>query len=638
MKKLLVLSSLMLALSINSAKANETPLLMEGKTTLYQRVLTTPSCKLYKDASDSKGKKVATFSRYYVYDRQNGKLKVGADTLGNIAGFLDDACTVDWKAQTALMFTNPANRNRAIIFDSDENLNAIVDADDPKALVVPIYQSIQKNNKADHVVAMEPEKFVDFKKQFYLLPILDWQETMFADGFNTNVLKIASVTDEKGTSKTQNNSSNSSGITAFKAAIVFVIDSSISMQPYIDRTKKTIEAVYNKLEKEGLADSVNFGLVSFRSNTNAVPKLEYTSKMFVNPGEVSSAKEFNEKVKSLAQAKVSSALFDEDAYSGIENALQNVEWQNYGGRYIILITDAGAIEGSNKLSTTKLDAKELRLEAEHHNAAIYTLHLLTNAGKKNNNHDKAKAQYEELSFNQILQKPLYYSVDAGDVNAFGSMIDKLSNSISNQVKLASEGKLAAGTPTKDDLDSDTYKIGYAMQLAFLGSVENIKSPNFLEGWIADRDLVNHNMPTSQPIVLLTRSQLSDLKDVVSKIAESVNIGMLAPDAMFSELKSIAASLGRDPNTIKDSNTVKISELGLLGEYLDDLPYKSEIANLDVETFTAMGPEEQDNLIRNLESKLNYYQTYHDDTTRWISLSENEDPSEAVYPVPLEALP
>ena len=385
-------------------------------------------------------------------------------------------------------------------------------------------------------------------------------------------------------------------------------------------------------------------MVSFRSNTKAVPGLEYTSKLYVNPGEVNNAEDFAHKVQDLNQAKVSSALFDEDAYSGLNTALSDINWSQFGGRYIVLITDAGAIEGSNKLSTTGLDARELRLEAEHQGAAIYALHLLTNAGKKSQNHDKAKTQYEDLTFNQVLQKPLYYPVNAGDVNEFGQRIDELAASIASQVRLSSEGKIAAGsaaaTPQNQasSLEEDTKKLGLAMQLRYLGTVTGTKTPTFLEGYVADRDLVYHEKPTSTPVVLLTKAQLSDLKDVVSGVMEAANEGMLSPYEMFQNIRSLAASLGRDPSRLSEDQSFKIAESGLLGEYLDDLPYKSEIANIDEAAWAAMAPQEQDALIRSLESKLRYYQVYNDDVDRWIDLVEGADKSEAVYPVPLEALP
>jgi serine/threonine-protein kinase PpkA len=52
----------------------------------------------------------------------------------------------------------------------------------------------------------------------------------------------------------------------------------------------------------------------------------------------------------------------------------------------------------------------------------------------------------------------------------------------------------------------------------------------------------------------------------------------------------------------------------------------------------MGPDEQNQVIADLENKLNYYQQFNDDAARWIKLNKDEDASESVYPVPLEVLP
>lgn len=628
-----------------SAQAADKPLLMEGKTSLYQRVLSTPSCVLKSDKNAKDGKSVPAFSRYYVYKREGDLLEVGPDTTGKISGWLDASCAVDWKIQTALMFTNPAGRDRAMIFDGRGALDELVNSKDPKKAVSSLKSALSGNGKAPHVLAQEPDKYVDYRKQFYLLPILDAEETMFDDGNYTRELKIASVTaQDKSTQSQQSN--EASAIKQFKAAIVFVIDSSISMQPYIDRTKQAIETIYKRIESEHLEDNVQFGLVSFRSNTKAVPGLEYTSKLFVNPGDAKSVKEFAEKLKDLKQAKVSSALFDEDAYSGINSALSAIKWNEFGGRYVVLITDAGAIEGSNKLSSTKLDSKELRAEASHKGVALYALHLLTDSGKRNNNHDKAKAQYQDLTFNDILQKPLYYPVNAGDVNAFGSMVDQLASSITNQVKLASEGKIGAGSAMtakesaddKDTFEQDTALLGYAMQLSYLGTVTGTKAPDFIEGWISDRDLVLHNKPVAEPVVLLTKLQLSDLKDLTRNILDSANRGILSPEDMFAQLRSLAVSMGRDPAGLQDGTTLKISSMGLLGEYLEGLPYRSRLQDLDEETWSSMGPDEQNQTIEDLENKLTYYQKCNDDTDRWVNLTPDADASESVYPVKLELLP
>ena len=67
--------------------AADKPLLQEGKKTLYQRVLTQPGCTLAKQMGQLQGTEQATFSRFYVYERDNSSgsewLKVGPDSYGN---------------------------------------------------------------------------------------------------------------------------------------------------------------------------------------------------------------------------------------------------------------------------------------------------------------------------------------------------------------------------------------------------------------------------------------------------------------------------------------------------------------------------------------------------------------------------
>lgn len=644
-------------LGVASTSLAAEPLLMEGKSTLYQRVLTTPSCVLYPKAlGQGQGRKVPAFSQYYVYEAgvdSTGTpvLTVGSDATGTISGQLDATCTVPWKQQLALLFTNSAQRYRALIFDEESALDAIIDNPDGAEQYRALYDQITVGNVADHVISIEPEEYVDYQQNFYLLPILNSVESMYPDGSYVYKHEIASitapeaknVTTAQGAAPSKKSAPGEPALVGFKSAVVFVIDSSISMQPYIDRTKKAINSIYQSIEASNLGSSVNFGIVSFRADTRKVPGLEYTAKMYLRPGEATDAASFNQKVAALEQATVSSAQFDEDAYAGINLALQDINWNEYGGRYIVLITDAGAIDGSDAQSTTGLDANALRLEAEHYGAAIYTLHLLTASGARNHNHEHAREQYELLSYNSILGKPLYYPVNAGSVEAFGSMVDTLARSLTAQVQLASSGQMAAGSslsaqPKTQEatIESDSNALGLAMQLAYLGRVQGTKSPDFLQGWMAERDVVDHNKVVCTPIVLVNRNQLSDLYTLVKGVLESGIAGQLSSDAMFAQLQALAAQMGRDPNQLNKSSS--IAEMGIMGELLDDLPYKSRIASYSPEDWYNLGSQEQDNIVRSLENSLNYLQHCSSDNDRFIKLNVEADASEEVYPIPLDALP
>ncbi|MEB6224962.1 vWA domain-containing protein [Pantoea anthophila] len=643
----LPLCGLLLTCQLHAAEGDK-PLLQEGKKTLFQRVLTTPGCKLGTEAGDDKGSLQPAFSSFYVYQKAdiNGQswVKVGPDSYGKTIGWLPQSCTVDWKMQLTLAFTNPANRDRLVFFKDKKSLEKILNAPDPVSIVAPLRAHLKRDGHAEGVLAQEPEYFVDLQKQFYLLPILSGEEVMTESGFYTRLLNVASVSKADPNAKPVDDVNQLKG---FNASVVFVIDSTISMGPYIDRTKEAVNKIYDKIKQEHLQEQVKFGLVSFRSNTKAVPGLEFTSKIFADPNQVKDGADFLQKVAGLKEATVSSSLVDEDAYSGVLSAIDNINWRPFGARYIVLITDAGAIDGSNKLSSTGLDAKQLRLEAGNKGIALYTLHLKTPSGKAD--HVKAEGQYRDLSNFDSTQSNLYQSVDAGDLKAFGKQVDTLAAAITDQVKSAYMGDAAIGSAlySKDDnrksgpedkLLEDTALIGHAMQLAWLGKKNDTQAPLVFKAWISDRDLIKQNIPTTDVRVLLTKGQLSDLSDVVSQILQAANEGMISPNKMFERLRTVAATMGADPNQLKQQDNARINDLGVLGEYLADLPYRSDVLNLDEETWKSWDGLSQEKFIRTLSTKLRYYQKYNADVDRWVELAKGSDPRDRVYPVPLEMMP
>lgn len=661
MSRFALAASTLLALCMGSslALADDKPLIQEGKKTLFQRVLTTPGCTLSSSAGGAPGAAQPTFSRFYVYERAQAAnaewLKVGPDSFGKTVGWLPAACTTDWKMQLTLAFTNPANRDRLMFFKDRATLEGILDAPDPVSKVAPLRAKLKQGTLAPGVLAQEPEYFVDLHKQFYLLPVLSGEEVMTEEGFRTRLLNVASVSkaDDKaqpaGAAATPDAGAAKAGqLKEFSAAVVFVIDSTISMDPYIERTREAIRKVYKQIENENLGSQVKFGLVAFRSNTKAVPGLEYVSKMYADPNKVTGSEDFLAKVADLKQAKVSSKSFDEDAYAGVMHSIDKVDWSQFGARYVVLITDASALDGDDKLSTTGMSADQVRLEAANPGVAIYTLHLKTPAGIKD--HAKAESQYQNLSTYPGTNTSLYYPVNAGDVQAFGQKVDALASAITSQVKAAYMGEDAIGSalnakqdvtpkdPAQQKMLDDAALIGHAMQLAYLGEKTNSQAPPVFQAWITDRDLIKQNIPTTDVRVLLTKSQLSDLSDVMKQILDAANEGLISPTEMFDRLRAVAATMGADPNQLKQNGNAKLAQMGVLGEYLEDLPYQSEVLNLDEETWKSWDGLAQEKFIRNLSTKLRHYQRYNADVDRWVALANDSDARDNVYPVPLEMMP
>lgn len=643
------------------------PLLQAGKQTLFQRVLTRPGATLTEQPGGDAGRFVDAFSRFYVYaeTERGGQrwLEVGVDTKGKISGWLRAGDTVPWLQQMALAFTNPgAARERALFYDSRDSLNGLLALPDPAAEVVPLTRKIAEGGRDPRVVAIEPDRFIDINSRFYLLPILDFEEVFTDSGHLMRGLKVASVTETAAPTSTPPSDDGAGPVSqlgSFRAAVVFIIDSTVSMQQYIDEARAAAEQVYKRIEGSGLLNKVSFGLVAFRAPSADPAKaksLEYVARMFVDPAEVSSGLEFLTRASKVTEAKVSTDRFDEDPYAGVITALEEIPWNRFGARYAVLITDAGALEGD--ASTTGLHAEQVRSEAAEKGVALMVLHLKTALGKAN--HAAAEAQYRTLANNAAIQRSLYFSVQDGSAAALGKAVATLSDTVIESIEASARGELAVGsaraatstanpaTPPERPAVSDdaetaslreaTRALGHAMQLAYLGREEGTRAPAVFEGWISDSDLADPTVRTVDERVLITKDQLSDLHGILKQIVDAADAGMLKPDAFFDSLRSIAAQYGRDPALAASPQATKLADLGLLGEYLDGLPYKSDVMTLDQDTWSRWGTQRQFEFVSRLKGKIKLYERYNADTDRWVSLAEGSPAGEWVYPVPLRDLP
>ena len=98
--------------------AERAPLLMEGKKTLYQRVVTHPGASLRagqgKDAAVVQ-KAVRPFSVFYVYTRDGDWLEVGAST-SKADGWMKSEETTPWNQALTLLFTDRSQRRPVLFF------------------------------------------------------------------------------------------------------------------------------------------------------------------------------------------------------------------------------------------------------------------------------------------------------------------------------------------------------------------------------------------------------------------------------------------------------------------------------------------------------------------------------------------
>jgi serine/threonine-protein kinase PpkA len=638
---ILLLSGLFFSLALSQLQAQGVkPLTMAGKTALYQKVLAIPGSKLYTSINgpiDQAGE-VKPFSIFYVYDRQDTDsgawLQVGLDSNGKIDGWLSGQQAIDWKQSLTVSFKDPTENPRVLLFGKRGDLKGLVDQSDAeryRQLRATAETGIPANSP---VVAIQPETHTDIRRNFYLVPILD-QEDILVGGQQGRMLHVATVPLQEPRPAID-----------YRAAVVFVIDSTVSMGPYIEGTRTTMARIYRSIESANLSDKVSFGLIAYRDNLDVAPELEYRSRLITDLEQGSSAETFLANISRVRPATVSSQGFNEDAFAGIKQAIEEINWDGYSARYIILITDAGPRAGNDPLSATGMDAEELRQLALDNNIAIWAMHMKTPSGMAN--HEYAAEQYRRLSQVSGIGD-LYYGVKTGDVdsfeNALGTMTTQLTRQVDDMARgnpPMESGQVASTEEELDSLQDKVAKLGYALRMRYIQQNRADAIPSLFDAWVIDRDFDDPGERSLDVRVVLTRDQLSDLHEVLKQVLYAAEEGALAPEDFLDDLKSLAATVSRDPQatsgSTRSSGGQSLADLGYMRQYIEDLPYTSEVMTLDLGTWQNWSAQRQFEFMNQLESKIAYYQALHDNVDLWVPLDGGDVDGDALYPLLLEALP
>jgi len=644
------------------------PLLMPGKSSLYQRVLARPGAKLHISAGSAHALRgIKPFTVFYIYgERKVGNsewTKVGTDSHGNTQGWVEKKQLIPWNQVLTVAFRNPAMQSRVLLFKERDELKKLIQSND-QSRYQQLYQRAVAGTLDNNspVIAIQPEHHIDIQENFYLVPIQQ-HEDIYLGNEQAMMLQVTTVPLKESAPPPQMPKMEAApkptrSAKRFRSGLVFVTDATNSMGPYINRTREAVRKVYKSIEQAGLNDSVSFGLVAYRDNLTASPELEYLARTFVPLKEGTNSAAFFKRAATLKPAEVSSQDFVEDAYAGIKRAINELDKSDYAARYVVLITDAGARSADDPLSSTGLNEDELRQLALEKGVSIWVLHLRTPIGQPN--HAAAARQYKHISHYPGIGD-FYYGVKMGKVKEFGRVLDALASQITEQVRSVSEiDKLATGSKTKSssrqttepsttdnqlaEFQEKVAKLGYALRMRYLRSNQSGTVPEIFNAWLVDRDFQNPSLSTLDVRILLTRDQLSDLQYVLKQVLIAAEDGLLSPRNFLNDLKSLSATLSRDPDEIQSSTRAtgsggsNLADLGYMREYIEDLPYTGEVMNLSLDNWADWPAKRQLKFTHQLERKISYYQALHDHTDLWISLDGGPITGDSVFPIALDMLP
>ena len=294
---------------------------------------------------------------------------------------------------------------------------------------------------------------------------------------------------------------------------------------------------------------------------------------------------------------------------------------------------------------TRLSAQAIRQLAYDKGISVWVLHLRTESEAAN--HEKAESLYKQVSYYPGIGD-FYYGVSLGQVDEFGTVLEVLANQITQQVLATTNGVPPLPLPQREasqtqlaQLQDRVAKLGNALRMRYLQKESGQPLPKVFDAWMIDRDFINPELSAVDVRVLLTRDQLSDLKNVMQQVLELAEEGVLSPQNFIDDLKSLAATVSRDPSSVGGSTSeagANLADMGYMREYIEDLPYTGEVMNLTLESWEEWSAKVQIEFMHKLESKINYYQALHDHTDLWVTPGGGPVNGNSVFPVALELLP
>lgn len=618
-----------------STAQDRRPLILEGTQTIYERVLTRPGTTKHAAADGPAQDTYPAFQPLYVFARQNGWLEVGPSPNAAPEGWVKEPGTVQWKQNIVGAFTNSAGRSRQLLFDTEANLDWLMNhealRDVQERLVAEASAGVIGGERG--VVSVEPSEFVNIRDDLYLMPILEFTEALHPLTYDEILMmQVASVPKQEDTSGAQELQGDNS---AFDVGIVFVLDTTQSMEPYIAATARVLQNTVRQIEGTEIGKLVNFGVIGFRDNVEAVPGLEYRTKTLIDVQRRSDQTPVLAAVDAQV-ARANSPGFNEDSVAGVEDAIDTIDWDQLKGdgdkidaRYVILVTDAGPKDPRDPNARSEIGTVELQKDAEGRNIVVMTLHLKTPNGQ--GNHNYAAAKYRELS--RFAGREFYFPIEGGSEQSFEGVVQRLVTALTDHVRIV-RGEKTVLNP--DEVDQNLVELGRAMQLAWLGEQKGTQAPDVIKGWLSNRAVEAPDRLAIEPRLLVTKNEMASMAEFLDKLVRFGESAQSSEQSLdfFGQVRGLIADMAQNPDLLVNADA---DTLGGAMEFLDRLPYQSQVLGMTPQRWAESAMIRR-SMIDGMRQKLTQYRKWLFASDVWTPLYDGAPDGEHVFAMPFDVLP
>ena len=621
------------------------------KTRLPLRVLPRVNSSIYQDKNAGSAvveANVPAFVPLFVFERidvsyadplrPSGWFRVGKNRDRAI-GYIRAADALEWKTAVVVSYAHRGvgenERRPVIMFKDSAPLRTMVI--DPKLgdRAGKYYARLAGRDVPEEVITREPDTYVDIKKKFYLLPVLESIDLTDQGIDDAHILQIAAAvpnarakaedlcTTERKDFAECAKKVGTVGDDELRIDVVYVIDFTASMQPYINAVTAAMRDSARLFTQAtgGSKERVRFGLIGFRDHPESDQDNEFVARNFT-PDLVSYDK-FLELIQEHGKAKAGGDL-QEEMFRGVLEGL-NSRWNDNTVKLLFLIGDASSHDITHKFATTDKDARALRLLATEQ--GIYVGSVYIKNSRQSVDWQRGQEQFKELSTN-----PSSISFKASDEKP-----DEVQNNIllatAEMVdRLKSLRPSKRPTPTADfNPFSDAFRVSL---VEFIGKAT--EPPKDITAWVLDKDLTNLARRSFDIHVLVTRKDLDELTDGLQKLIEAYEGNKLTNEGFFKTLQAMTTLRGLDGGEVSKASI--LAKTQLLPRWIDALPYKSEITNMKFSDFEEQSADKAQQLQAKLRSLVTTYRAIQERQDSWVKLNEVAKYEDYVYPLLLDNLP
>jgi hypothetical protein len=536
-------------------------------------------------------------------------------------GWIAAAEAIPWRRAVVMQFTNPSTRPDTLFYRSKESLLDLIRAE-PGVRAERIARQLEQFGRASsgttEVIAREP-KVHSKQERAIFYPVLDFYDRsrsldLRVDNSEVRLLEVAARTRPGG-------SDNRGGAGTVSIDIVFVMDTTQSMAPYL----RDVISATEQFANNNRAVDLQFGFVGYQ---DAGRGFDYESHAFT-----SHTLAVDEFLPILRDVKAVTTIVDDDfpeaMLEGIERALEETRWRENAVRVLFLVGDAPGKE------TSELTVRKVWDKANIRGVRIYSFHIPGTISKA---HDpESRKQYKALSAFYAGPRgstdPRYYftSIDANGPGFTKLVLERFEQSREDIESV--EQSRETGEPLPEAPPGSLSELIF--QQASLLLADPLLPEGEITGWVADKVLTSPSHYALEPMVLLNETELDELAARVKELKEVGEKALRAEDITTIDFWDMLRTNTR--MTMVDPTAVDFRDAFSVPLGIDQLPYDSEIMRMHRDEFR--NKDRVRDFVSSMSRRLDYYEDLRRSRANkdiWTILSLGAD--QRVVAVPLDQLP